>query len=138
MRHFRPRAKSLMIPGFLDVVRRRRRTGARPPLGEGGWKPTTEGICEEIGKRKRKQPLPDEKRRGLLAHLISPGRNRVGFSTSIAFATGCCGFNGPAPSATLDKIPNQVVRADCRRLACPEQWEKRPGPEIISGPGPDQ
>ena len=36
--------------------------------------------------------------------------DRVGVSTSVTLgATGCCGFKGPYPSATLDKIPNQVV-----------------------------
>src|SRR5436190_11579634 len=65
------------------------------------------GIYARRAGKKRKRLFRHEMRRGE-AHLISPGGNRGGFSTSIASATGCCGFFGPKPSATLDKIPNRI------------------------------
>src|SRR5262249_33300973 len=57
-------------------------------------------------KRSTKKPLPgfrEEEACGARSYLSRP--HRVGISTSIFWGkTGCCGFTGPCPSATLDKI----------------------------------
>jgi len=58
--------------------------------------------------------------------LISPGR--TGWELAPAFPlreTGCCGFKGPRPSATLDKIPTKLSKIDCRSAAPREQWDSR-------------
>ena len=59
--------------------------------------------------------------------------DRVGVSTSIdQGSTGCCGFNGPNASATLDKIPTSE---DCKTAARRQQLvsEKKLGMQSQSG-----
>jgi hypothetical protein len=65
-----------------------------------------------------------EKKRRAVHDLISPGR--TGWELAPAFPlreTGCCGFKGPKPSATLDKIPTKLSKIDCRGEIRPEQWD---------------
>jgi hypothetical protein len=75
-----------------------------------------EGYSEEAHK---KASSGEEKKRRAWHDLISPGR--TGGELAPAFSqdkrTGCCGFSGPNPSATLDKIPNQVVTLILERNA---------------------
>ena len=53
-----------------------------------------------------KKPLPGvEKKRRAKHDLISPGRTGWDLAPASPLrATGCCGFYGPYPSATLDKM----------------------------------
>ena len=48
--------------------------------------------------------------------LISPGTTGWDLAPASRLPeTGCCGFNGPYPSATLDKIPTKLSGEDCKR-----------------------
>src|SRR5205823_1915164 len=69
------------------------------------------GIVQGGRKRRNKKPLPvcrEEEACG--AHdLISPGRTGGELAPASPLRrTGCCGFFGPNPSATLDKIPTRL------------------------------
>jgi hypothetical protein len=70
-------------------------------------------ITEE---RPTKKPLPDvEKKRRAKHDLISPGRTGWDLAPASPLReTGCCGFKGPFPSATLDKILTKLSEEDCR------------------------
>src|SRR5262249_59052318 len=89
------------------------------------------------GRGTKKTSSGIETKRRALHDLVSPGRNRVGVSTSISSGeeTGCCGFTGPIPSATLDKIPSQIVRGDCRAGARREQDHSEKAVEFASPRG---
>src|SRR5262249_24971074 len=67
-------------------------------------------------ERSTKKPLPDaEKKRRARHDLISPGRTGWELAPASPLRpTGCCGFSGPVPSATLDKILTKLSVGDCR------------------------
>jgi hypothetical protein len=66
------------------------------------------GNQEEANK---KASSGEEKKRRALHDLISPGRTGGELAPASSFMekrTGCCGFSGPNPSATLDKISTKL------------------------------
>src|SRR5437588_10212313 len=80
------------------------------PAASAGWERLTAkgvNIIPEGPEGANKKASSDMRiRRGVRGTRSYLSRSdRVGVSTSIARgATGCCGFTGPYPSATLDKI----------------------------------
>src|SRR5205823_5224326 len=97
--------------------RERARHGARHVALAPRGSPGQPGVVIQKGNRRRgkKKPLPDFREGRSVSYPYLSRPYRVGVSTCVAGeATGCCGFKGPNPSATLDKIPNQVVSVDSR------------------------
>ena len=55
--------------------------------------------------------------------LISPGMTGWDLAPASELPrTGCCGFNGPYPSATLDKNLTKLSKFDCRWMTDEEQY----------------
>src|SRR5437763_16614211 len=100
-----------------------------------------EGIVQ--GERERgatKKPVPvcrEEEACG--AHdLISPGRTGWELAPASPLReTGCCGFTGPYPSATLDKISTKLSSHNCKRGVCGGQCFSWRISQIMSAPGVD-
>jgi hypothetical protein len=80
------------------------------------------GIVEEMGRgnKKASSGCREEEACQARSYLSRPDRGDLAPASPLR-ETGCCGFYGPFPSATLDKILTKMSDDDCREAHETEQ-----------------